>query len=87
MNTLKNKDNRVRYIVTTKKKEATEILLKYYDIKVNKLYAYEDIKAYVSKGQLISNMLDESNIKEVILINDTVEYLDSVKDSRFKCFF
>ena len=70
-----------------KNKEATEILLKYYDIKVSKIYANEYIKAYVCKGRFISNMLNESNIKEAILIDDAVKYLDSVKDTRVKFFF
>mgnify|MGYP003974623825 len=32
-------------------------------------------------------MLDEPNIKKAILIDDAVEYLDSVKEARVKFFF
>ena len=41
----------------------------------------------MSKGRFISNMLDEPNIKKAILIDDAVEYLDSVKEARVKFFF
>jgi phosphoglycolate phosphatase-like HAD superfamily hydrolase len=85
--TLVGRDNHDVIIVTTKNKEATNILLEHYKIKVNKIYANDEIKCYGSKGLLITHVMDENNIKEAIFLDDAVEHLETVKDNRVACYF
>jgi|SaaInlStandDraft_7_1057024.scaffolds.fasta_scaffold120838_2 phosphoglycolate phosphatase-like HAD superfamily hydrolase len=85
--TLIGKNNYDVNIVTTKNKEATEILLKHYRIKVNKIYANDEIRSFGSKGLLISHVMDEESAKEAIFVDDAIEHLETVKDSRVRCLF
>lgn len=85
--TLMGKDNNDVIIVTTKNKEATKVLLEHYKIKVSKVYANDEIKSYGNKGLLITHVMDENNIKEAIFLDDAIEHLETVKDSRVRCFF
>lgn len=85
--TLVGRDNHDVIIVTTKNKEATNILLEHYQIKVNKVYANDEIKYYGSKGLLITHLMDENNIKKAIFVDDAVEHLETIKDDRVECYF
>jgi phosphoglycolate phosphatase-like HAD superfamily hydrolase len=85
--TLIGNSNQDVIIVTTKNKKAVEILLDYYKIGVSKIYANDEIKPYGSKGSLITSVMDKSNIKEAIFLDDAVEHLETARDSRVKCFF
>ena len=75
------------YIVTTKNKESTMVLLDYDKIQVAGIYSNDDIKKFGNKGALIKSVMDEKNVKDAIFVDDAVEHLDTVQDKRVLCFF
>ena len=85
--TLVGKKNLNKYIITTKNREATEVILNYYDISVSKIYTNNDVKSAGSKGSLISKIMNDTNEKQAIFVDDAVEHLDTVDDERVKCYF
>lgn len=81
------RDNSDIYIVTTKNRFATESLLNFYNISVKEVYTNDEVKAFGSKGLLISNLLDTKKINEAYFLDDSTNHLDTVNDKRIKCYF
>jgi len=75
-------------VVTTKNREAVDILLQYYDIRVEEVFSNLDVKNFSgSKGKLISDYMDRRRENKAIFIDDLVDHLDTVDDHRIACFF
>ena len=85
--TLVGKKNPKKYIITTKNREATEVILNHYNISVSGVYTNNEIKSAGSKGKLISKIMNNKNEKQAIFVDDAVEHLDTVDDERVKCYF
>ena len=45
------------------------------------------LKIKVLKGEIISSIMDEKNLKEAIFIDDSQDHLKSVNDKRVNCFY
>ena len=76
------------YILTTKNRESVKLILEYYDISVAGIFDKKDYEVTGNKGKLISNFLDENeHYTRAVFVDDAVEHLDSVKDSRVDCYF
>jgi phosphoglycolate phosphatase-like HAD superfamily hydrolase len=81
------RENSDIYIVTTKNRQATESILKHYNISVAGVYANDEIKSAGNKGNLIRNIMALEKINESMFLDDAVEHLETVSDDRVKCFF
>jgi phosphoglycolate phosphatase-like HAD superfamily hydrolase len=75
------------YIITTKNRMATKILLNHHKIFFNKIFSNEDIKKFGSKGNLIKNVVKKYNLKDVVFIDDLVDHLISAKNLGITTYF
>jgi len=75
------------HIVTTKNRDAVELLLHHHKVKICKIFDVEDFRKNGSKGTIISKIMDQSDYTNAIFVDDATDHLDTVKDSRVSCFF
>tara|TARA_B110000483_G_scaffold42412_1_gene52766 strand:- start:2104 stop:2781 length:678 start_codon:yes stop_codon:yes gene_type:complete len=84
---LVHRNDLVIYIITTKNRVATKILLNHYKIFFNKIFSNEDIKKFGSKGNLIKNVVKKYDLKDVVFIDDLVDHLISAKNLGITTYF
>jgi hypothetical protein len=86
--TLKEKDLPNTFLITTKDKVSVEYISRYYNIKVCEVFEKETYSRLGNKGKIITNFLNEQkDYDSAIFVDDAVEHLDSIKDSRVQCYF
>jgi len=86
--TLKEKNLPNTFFITTKDKVSVEHISRHYNIKVGEVFDKETYSRLGSKGEIITNFLNEqSNYDSAVFVDDAVEHLDTVDDSRIKCYF
>tara|TARA_Y100000294_G_scaffold130888_1_gene123172 strand:- start:390 stop:1076 length:687 start_codon:yes stop_codon:yes gene_type:complete len=86
--TIKEKHLPNTFFITTKDKVSVEHISKHYSIKVDGIFDKEIYSSLGSKGKIITNFLNDHNdYDSAVFVDDAVEHLDSVDDSRIKCYF
>ena len=75
------------HIVTTKNKCAVEQLLEHYRIGIPSIYDVEVYRNFKSKGAIIEMIMDEFGYQTAIFLDDSTDHLDTIQDSRIKCYF
>ena len=86
--TLVNKDLASTYIITTKNIESVNLILEKYNISVAGIYDKDAYSKYGDKGSIIKAYLDnQDKYEKVVFVDDAVEHLDTVNDSRVETFF
>jgi hypothetical protein len=75
------------HIVTTKNREAVEMLLDHYQIKIRSIFDVEDYHKWQTKGRVIFSVMEKSGAQEGIFVDDSVVHLDTIDDSRITCYF
>ena len=86
--TLKDKKLPDTFFITTKDAVSVNHISKYYNIETSDVFDKETYSRFGSKGKIITNFLDKQNIyKSAIFVDDAVEHLDTVEDSRVQCYF
>ena len=83
---LQNQELPHHHILSTKNRPAIEALLSHFQISIPHLHSWQEITAVGSKGAVIKQLLDLYQT-EAIYVDDSVEQLNTVKDSRVKCYF
>tara|TARA_Y200000002_G_scaffold373144_1_gene371810 strand:- start:6482 stop:7159 length:678 start_codon:yes stop_codon:yes gene_type:complete len=84
---LVHRNDLIIYIITTKNRAATKILLDHYNIFYREIFSNEDVKKFKSKGNLIENIIKKYDLKDVIFIDDLVDHLSSAKNLEIKTYF
>ncbi len=86
--TLKGKHLPNTFFITTKDKVSVDHISRHHSIKVSGIFDKEIYACLGSKGKVISNFLNEHNdYDSAVFVDDAVEHLDTVDDSRIKCYF
>jgi phosphoglycolate phosphatase-like HAD superfamily hydrolase len=86
--TLKEKHLPNTFFITTKDAVSVKHISRHYNIKVGDVFDKEVYSLTGSKGRIITNFLNEQNdYDSAIFIDDAIEHLDTVDDSRIKCYF
>ena len=86
--TLKDKKLPDTYFITTKDAVSVNHISKHYNIETGDIFDKEAYSLFGSKGKIITNFLSKQNIyNSAIFVDDAVEHLDTVDDSRIKCYF
>ncbi len=84
---LVDRNDLIIYIITTKNREATKIILDHYNIFYREIFSNDDIKNFKSKGNLIEYTIKKYNLKNVVFIDDLVDHLNSVKNLEITTYF
>lgn len=85
--TLKNKKLDHYYIITTKDKESVLLLCDFFKINIKNIFGKELYNLKGSKGEIMTNFIDNSDYDSAIFIDDAIEHLNGVKDKRIKVYF
>jgi hypothetical protein len=86
--TLKDKKLPDTFFITTKDAVSVNHISKHYNIETGDVFDKETYLRFGSKGKIITNFLDEQNVyNSAIFVDDAVEHLDTVEDSRVQCYF
>jgi phosphoglycolate phosphatase-like HAD superfamily hydrolase len=86
--TLKEKNLLNTFFITTKDKVSVEHISRHYSIRVSGIFEKEIYSRLGSKGKIITKFLnDHHNYDSAVFVDDAVEHLDTVDDSRIKCYF
>lgn len=76
------------FFITTKDSASVAHIARHHDIKVGGTFDKEVYSRFGSKGKIISHFLDEKEEYDTaVFVDDAVEHLDSVEDSRIQCYF
>ena len=61
-------------------------MLRHFGIRLKNIFDKNDYNKMGSKGDIITNILNRTKYREAIFIDDSIDHLKSVNDSRVKCY-